>query len=50
MKIKIKILTIVGQIHECIGGRSADIPITVLEHVSDLGNGRLEGVMEESCD
>jgi len=50
MKIKIKIFTIVGQIHECISGRPVDIPITVLEHISDLGNNRLEDVMEDSCD
>jgi hypothetical protein len=41
--------TMVGQSPECTSGRVAELAITVPEHLHDLRNTSLHGIMEDSC-
>jgi hypothetical protein len=42
--------TMASKFPQRLGGRAADIPIAVLEHLSDLGDMNLQSIMEDGCD
>jgi hypothetical protein len=49
MSIHNGLLTMVSEFPQCLGGRPADIPITIFEQVSNPGNQGFLCVMEDSC-
>jgi hypothetical protein len=42
------LLTVLGQLSNCISGRFADISIPTAEHFNNMRNARLQSIMEDS--